>query len=64
MTQKFLVTDGGIAADIKGALGSRAKMRKVMPNSPVGNYGDFIFEGEERDAVFMKLRYPSVVTIL
>lgn len=65
MTKKtrFLVTCGGTAADIKGALGPRAKMRKIMPGEPVGNYGDFIFEAQERDAVLMKLRYSNVTLI-
>jgi hypothetical protein len=66
MTKKtrFLVTDGGIAGDIKSELGSRAKMRKVMPNEPDGDYGNHIFEGSESDAVLMKLKYPGVVRVL
>ena len=65
MTKKtrFLVTCGGTAGDIRSELGPRATVRKVMPNEPVGNYGDFIFDAPERDAVLMKLRYSNVTLI-
>lgn len=61
---KSLVTDGGVAGEIRNELGSRATVRKVRPNAPVGNYGNHIFESSESDAVLMKLKYPNEVTIL
>jgi hypothetical protein len=61
---RFLVTDGGIAGDIKNELGPRTKAKAVRPNEPVGDYGDFVFESSGSDAVYMKLKYPDVVRIL
>ena len=60
---RFLVSSGGTAGAIKDELGPRAKVRKVRPNEPVGDYGDFLFEASESDAVLMKLKYPNVTLI-
>ncbi len=64
-TTRIIVTCGGTAGDIRTELGSRCKgVRKVLPREPVGNYGDFIFEVFETDAVFLKLKYPKVVRMI
>ncbi len=62
MNSTILVTCGATAADIKSELGlSRNQVRKVQHGDPVGNYGDFIVEISDADAVLMKLKYPNVV---
>jgi len=64
-TNRILVTDGGIAGDIRDELGSRCPVSKVHHGDPDGCYGDFIFrELSASDAVMMKLKYPSAVRIL
>jgi len=64
MNSKILVTCGGIAADIRSELGSRCHMRKVRPGEAIGNYGDFVFNVRDADAVLMKMKYPTVVRII
>ncbi len=63
-TVRFLCSCGGVAADIRSALGSRCNMRKVKPYGPVGNYGDFIFESSKQDAIWVAKKHPNFVYIL
>jgi hypothetical protein len=39
-------------------------MRKVRPGEAIGNYGDFVFNVRDADAVLMKMKYPTVVRII
>ena len=49
---------------IRSELGANASMRKVRPHEAVGNYGDYVFQTSDADAVFMKLKHAKVVRII
>jgi hypothetical protein len=61
MNSTILVTCGATAADIRAELGPRCKVQKVKPFDAIGNYGDFLVDVFDADAVLMKLKYPDVV---
>ncbi len=64
MNSLILVICGATAADIRSELGSRCKMRKVRPGEADGEYGDFVFNVSDADAVLMKMKHPKVVRII
>jgi hypothetical protein len=64
MNPTIICTCGATAADIRSELGANASMHKVRPHEAVGNYGDYVFQTSDADAVLMKLKYPKVVRII
>jgi hypothetical protein len=59
-----IVTCGATAADIRSELRANASMRKVRPRETVGNYGDYVFQMSEDNAILMQQKYPAVVRII
>lgn len=64
MNSTIIVTRGGTADDIRSELGSRCHMRKLRPGEAIGNYGDFVSNVRDADAVLMKMKHPKVVRII
>ena len=64
MNPTIICTCGATAAHIRSELGANASMHKVRPHEAVGNYGDYVFQTSDADAVLMKLKYPKVVRII